>query len=203
MITPPINSVGMYVLKEPFNQYVVSNYQYRCISVKTIREAVISEIDFKETIYTAKGISEEDYAKDLSANINIVTIQNTIGDKVIVPSTFILQIPDINGVAYTNTILGINLGPVPDLLNLTSLKTKLSQVVNEYIGIQNVEVKEVVSGDSVVMSQADHAVLETIRQGRVSANETDYGKYITVKAERDAMAIRIAALENHIRVNNI
>lgn len=200
-ITPPIKATGMFVLKEPFAAAIVPNYQYTCIAIKNIRESILTEEDFKENVYTSKNITEEDFLKDLNANINIVTLQNKLGNKVVVPTSYILQIPDINGVAYTPTIIGIDIGLLSDRVNLTSLKTKLQQVVLEYIGIENVPVQEAISGGSIIMSEADHNVLETIRLSRIATNETDYGKYLSVKAERDAMAIKIAALENHIRLN--
>lgn len=198
-ITPSIGAVGIFRLKEPFDLSVIENVQYACISVKTIREASISELDFQETVYTAKGITQELYEQDLNANINIITIQNSIGDKLLVPSTYILKIPDINGVEYVPLIMGINLGVLPSKVNLAPMKQKLVQVINEYIGVENAEVKEMISGASVIISDTDHAGLESTRQNRIFANETDYTKYVAMKRERDALLLKNTALETYIK----
>lgn len=197
---PTIGVSGLYSLLAPFTTDLLPEVAYTCIAVRRLSDIVAVGGEPFTDYYEPKSISEEDYAADVAAGVCIVSLQASDENIVYVPSSYITGLPNIGGVPYTTLALGIKLGPLPDSLNLSLLKNKLSDVVFEYIGITP-EIETIAISLPTLLDRVDAATLEAARTAAITAIKTDYTKYLEEKALRESAILKIAALEEYIRDN--
>lgn len=197
-ILPIIGTEGIYKLKAPFDIRLIPTVVYKCISVRSISDIVISGEDVLEEYYVNNGLVEADYTLDLANDEYILTLQAVSGDVLYVPSSYLLAYPDVGGVIYTPMMLGLVLGNIATDFDLTYLKSKIESVVLENIGYTTT-CQEVVTGDQVIINNDDHDAIVTARNQLVGTIETDYSKYLQMKAERDSANLKIQQLEAYIR----
>lgn len=200
-LIPGIGVRGLYTLLAPFQAKLLVDTPYNCIAVRRLEDIIAAGGDPQEEYYTANSQSAEKYATDLEAGACIITLQASLGSIVYVPSTFITAMPDQGGIPYSTLILGVSLGAVSDALDLTYIKSKISDVVLENLGVVVEEVKEVVVSAPTNLSQSEHDAVEAARLAAKTSNMTDNAKLIAMTAQRDALLQRVSELEAYIVAN--
>lgn len=194
---PSIGVKGLYHLLSPFDTALLPNVPYECTAIRSMSELVASGIDPQATYYTPAGLTTAIYLSDTAAQVRIITLQSDSGIPVYVPSTYLNTFPDIGGVPYTTLVLAINIGAIPDYLNLAYLKSKIAATVLENLGIVS-EVKTVVVSQPTILSQATHATVEAAREAIVGVVSTDYARYLAAAAQRDSALKKIVELETYV-----
>jgi hypothetical protein len=150
--------------------------------------------------YAINGLDNNRYISDLNNGACIITLQGGSSSIVYVPSTSINNYPDIGGVPYTVLALAINLGAIPDSLDLSYLKYRVGGVVRDTIGIQpNVNV--VAISPTTLINVRDAKAIEAARLANIGTVVTDYAKYLQAAAERDSARQKIQELEHYIMLN--
>lgn len=104
---PTIGLRGVYTLKSPFDSLVTANTIYTCQSIRTIADYLAANEDVLSLLYTDNGLTQADYDTDLNNNTLIVALQSDSGSWVLVPTSYILSPPVIDGVTYYNYMLGV------------------------------------------------------------------------------------------------
>lgn len=181
---PTINVKGIYTLKEPFNTSLLAGVLYTPVSLRSVASIVADGKDPYELFYHPKGISQDDYQKDVQDGVLIVTFRADDGNFVDVPSSFITGQPIIGGVVYRSMMFAVPLSPLPDTLDLTFIQQRISDVVFDTLGIR-VDVKPVVASPPTVLTQDEHAATEAARKLNITTNQTDLAKYLQAAKERD------------------
>ena len=197
---PNIGTRGIYKLLAPFDQLILENVPYECIAVRRLADVIGAGTEPMDTYYTSVGLSETDYNNDVRANACLISLQASVGHLLVVPSTYIDGHPDIGGVPYTRLILAASLGPVPDNMDLTPLQSKVTAIVQEYIGITP-EIDIVACSLQAIVSNDEHERIEEARKNNVSNAGTDYAKYLGAQTKLEAAFARIRELETHIIAN--
>jgi hypothetical protein len=168
--------------------------------VTTINSLLTQGVDVLETYYTPHGLTNTDYQSDADLNHCIITIQAATGKQVSFPSSYLLGFPNANAVVYSCLILSISLSPIPDSMNLASLKEDISDMVLARTGIKN-EVKTTNHSAPHLVSQSLHTTLEANRQLRIT-NAKPLSLQI---AEKDAIISDLQTqnqiLEDYIAAN--
>lgn len=185
-LIPPIGTAGIYDLKAPFGAKLQPRVSYKCEAVRKISDFVEAGIDPYEEFYLPIGLSEASYQSDLLNNACIVSLQSSSGHWVRVPTTYINSYPNVNGVPYRGMVLGVELGPIPEYMDLTAVKAAIAGVVRDVLGVRP-SVKEVTITSTQNFSQQDHDTLEATRAALVVNSDTDRAKLLALQAQHAAL----------------
>lgn len=199
-ILPIIGTTGLYNLKAPFETALMANTPYTCIAVRRLSDIVAAGGEPQVEYYQPYNLSDDAYQADLANDVCIISLQAAGSETVYVPSSYLASYPDIGGVPYTVLALAINIGALPDALDLTYLKTKLNADIVEVLGVDTTINVAAISRPSL-MPYDMHNSLEAARQAKITAVKTDYAKYLEAQTALDQARTRIAELEAYILAN--
>lgn len=200
-LTPPVGMVGTISLSAPFTNAVVPNLPYTISAVRSLADIAASGSDPYELYYQDAGISEDKYKEDLVGGACILSLQSSSGIWVYVPNSYLASLPSAGGIPYTNYLVAVNLGLLPDNLDLTHFRNIIAELAHDVMGVENAETKIVAASATMYLSQEDSKAIETARQGVMSALKTDRALYLEEQRLRLAAIQRITELENFINAN--
>lgn len=195
-----INASGIFTLAEPFSVLMQTDTIYTCKAIRKLSDIVSEGFDPYERYYLPYGISEADYAIDLLEDVAIVSLYSATGQWVYVPSTKIISYPSVNGVTYNAVMLGVSLGALPDATLLNALKTSISNLVSDVLGVDSV-IREIVVSPPAIVPLADHELITVARQARINMFRSERSKYLKAEADLVLARSKIASLEQYIRSN--
>lgn len=195
--TPSVGVRGIYTLLAPFDTKLIPNVPYNCIAVRRLADIVAAGGDPKADYYTPNGLTDQNYADDVAANACIITLQADEAIVEYVPSSYIASFPELGGVPYTQLLLAMNIGAIPDSMDLSYVKGRLADVVLENLGVTT-EVKTVAASFPTVLSDVEHAALVAARQLIVGTVTTDHAKFLEANTQLAAAQAKIAELEAFI-----
>jgi hypothetical protein len=187
---------GLYTLKTPFDNDLLANIAYECIAIRKLSDIVAAGGDPQAEYYTPKELTDDDYAADVAAGACIVTLRADEAHLIYVPDTYISEQPELGGIPYTQVMLGIDLGPLPDAQDLSTLKDLLAEVVLANLG-QEATVHAAVISLPLVMSDAQHASLEAARTAAKTEPKTTYAKLLEAQATIQELQDKLAILEQY------
>lgn len=202
VLVPPINSVGSFEFKPPFDTIVPRDQELKVIAVRSIPELEQSSLDPLNVIYLPNNLTEDNFKEDAVKDVPIVTLANEGGVKYTVPANRINTIPAITGVKYQEKILAINLGPLPVILNLDTAKGILKQDVYDILGIDS-QVEVINSSAITLMSKEEDAIYTQLRENRATVDKSYRTRYLETKELLEKRDVKIQALENYIKQQHI
>lgn len=132
---PLIDAIGVYTVKDPFT--LPNDAIYVCKAIESFEALTQRDVDVYNEYYVPNGLSETDYTRDRNANVKIVSLHSTTGQAPLtLPSSYIASFPAKSLVAYSDLVLSLGLGLVPDDVVLETLKQALAQDVKDILGIE-------------------------------------------------------------------
>lgn len=200
MLIPPIGSSGAFTALAPFNTLVNGSIHYECKAVRRFIDVIHEGVDPFAEYYLPAALSQAKYEEDYKLGACIVSLVSSQGTWVHVPTTYIESYPNIGGVPYTATVLGINLGAIPDQLDLTAVKAAIVEIVHDYIGVTS-SVVAVKTSVTQVLSYNDHTAIESARQAEVTNTVTERARRIAAEAHAAELQQQLTTLRNYVRDN--
>lgn len=202
VIMPKIGAKGIFKLIAPYDQLLVPNTHYSCVAIRGLSDIIGAGGDGYLDYYEKYSITKEQFQTDLNNNVCIITLQDGNGNLVYVPHLYIDGFPEVNGYVYNNIVLAIDIGQIPEYLNLSVIKDKITDVVLENFGI-NASVKVIVTSNPTIVMNDDHAAIEAARQANIAVQITDHARVLELTAERDLAYSKIQELETYIFNNPV
>jgi hypothetical protein len=202
-LKPPQGISGVFKLAEPFTNAVSPNVVYRIAEVRSLVGVAASGDDPYEKYYKPAGVTEEKYLEDLANDVAILSLQSTSGKWVHVPNSYLQQMPAASGVPYALCIMGINLGAIPNDLDLTYFEGQIKDLARDLLGVSNADVQATVGSETTYIEQATAKVIEQARTNVMKNVVTDRAKYLASEEQRLAAVAKIAILEKYIKDNFI
>lgn len=197
-LIPQIGATGKYQLLEPFDAQVKENAVYTCIAVRRLNDYVSIGRDPKALYYDANGLSDGIWERDSrDPDVCIVTLVSKAKQTIYVPTTYIASYPDLGGIPYTVRLLGINLGAIPDTMDLSNLITSIENLVKDTIGIESTA-QTVAASETKIISQEDHETIEQAREDLITIDKTDRATVLELQATVQAQLTQIQELEQYI-----
>lgn len=191
---------GRYRLLAPFDNKLAPNVLYEPVSISSLTDIAASGLDPFAEYYGPASLTREQYQQDVLNNVSIVTFRPEQGSRVHVPSNYIDGAPNSGGVPYRSMMVVAYLAPLPDSQDLTFLKTRVSDLVFDTLGVRG-QVLEVVTSVPTVIDHVEHESLEKARQVTIAATETDYAKFLRVSRELQQAREHVKMLEQYIENN--
>lgn len=196
-LTPPIGSSGIFQLGSPYAALLQSQVTYTCDAVRKMSDIIKLGIDPHTQYYLPHSLDRTVYETDLQNGESIVSLRSNGGHWVYVPTSYVLSYPNANGIPYTALVLGINIGAVPNYLDLSAVKARIVDLVRETIGVSST-VTQVAISPTKSLPQTDHNAVEAARVANITATKTDRALMLEMKTQRDALLQRNQELEAYI-----
>lgn len=199
-LTPPVNASGIFTLASPFDTQLQPQVSYTCIAVRKFADIQKLGIDPFTVYYNPNGLTQDKFNIDASAGECIVTLRSNGGTFLYVPTSYITSYPNMGGIPYTVIVLGVNIGAIPNYVDLSVIKAKIASVVHDAFGVTP-QIQQAAISETKNLSIQDHTAAESARQAAITDNQTDYAKYLAANNALVAAQAQITVLENYIKTN--
>jgi len=183
---PIIDALGTYTAKAPF--IIEDGAIYISKAIEDFTALADRGIDVYSQYYQPNGLSEAQYAEDSTLGVKIVTLYSTTGHPTLyIPTSYILSFPSKSLVPYTDLVMSVSLGLIPDAVSLTLLESEIDQAVQDRLGVEpKIELHRLPLTGGVDYNT--HVRLETLRASKMQFKPTP-------TAQLNHFIQRIAALE--------
>ena len=147
------------------------------------------------TVYAENGLSAGAFATDLTNDVTLVTLTGVnVAREVVVPSSYIIGVPVVDTVPYSDVVISVGLGPLPDGVSLENVLLAINNYVTDVTGLPaDVKVHTVPSSGTV--SQQQHAILESNRLAAITHRQSAHAQLQALNMVTTGQANYIAALE--------
>lgn len=202
--TPPVYVRGQFDLRTPWT--VQASTIYTCIAVRSFEDIYERNIDVFTEFYEPKGLTSTEFDADKAEGATIVTLISEDDEIIYVPDTYINSYPNMSDIPYNRVIVSIDLGTLPETLDLSALQTNLAGVTEESIGVVP-DIKYHIAASTDAVSASDHTTLEAARQAAIDAlgvtPATATAKLKKQEQVNSALNQKIATLEQIVKDNNL
>jgi hypothetical protein len=190
---------GLWTLKAPFAAQLQTNVSYSVVAVRLLADIVAAGGDPYTLYYKPNNLQQSDYQADIAAGASIVSLQASGGQWLYLPNTYITAMPNQNNIPYTSIVLGVNLGPLPDKLDLTYVKSAVAAAVKDSLGIANPTVKAVAVSAKTLVSPAEDQSMTAQRQANMSKSGTPTAQLTALQAQHATLQQQYSALVTWIQ----
>ena len=196
MATPPINALGQYVVRPPFN--IPAGTIYKCEAINGFEALEKDGVNVFSKFYTPFGISQDIFNTDRINGIDIVTLISATHPTVILPSSFIVSFPNITAIPYNNVFLVMDLGILPDKTELRAGIDYCKEVIEDFHGVTPT-VQIVAHPIAGLIDSSQHESLVNARLAKMKERDTVYKQFQDAQVKIAAQQQRINLLEAELR----
>lgn len=191
--TPPIDTRGIYELKDPF--HASADKVYICHAIRTFKDLREQFLDPYELYYEPNGIERSKFEDDRDEGAVIVTLIDEDGEEVIyVPDTYILSFPDMGEIKYQRIVVSVDFGALPEYIPFAHVEEQIGSVAKDVIGVEpNVETH--IAPTSNLITPEEHQSLEASRRANISNANTIYALYLEKSRQLDQAQNKLSTLE--------
>lgn len=206
---PSIHARGRFVLKKPF--YAKPDVIYEVTAIREISDIEHQGVDVYETFYSRFGLANGveidgetfNYEDEVKKNPFIITIEGTDRTVIYVPSTFIVKFPDVNEqLLYSRLVIALDIGMLPDDVNLDSEIKELSELATARIGTK-VDAKLVKTVSTTQPTLDQHLLMENNRKGNIKQVLNAVTQNDNLKEQVKELNLQIQTLLEIIRENGL
>lgn len=133
-LTPTLDARGVFEVREPFK--LAYDSAYRVGSVRSVSSMEASGMDVYREVYAPVRMTPSEYQTDLKNNPSIVELISDGGQIVLVPDTFISKLPEIGVPVYHRVVVSVDLGMLPESMDLTHIQREMSDVASGLLGVR-------------------------------------------------------------------
>lgn len=200
-VLPCVGSTGVFEFYSPFDSKIDASEQLTVKAIRTISELESNSVDVLQDRYIKNGLLENDYRDDLEIDMHIVTIQSGYGLWYEIPARYIKNFPRFDGVSYSRRNLVVQLPFIEKSTPLDLLKTSISDIVTNHLGVDN-EVAEVEVSTTIQLTDTEHRLTKHKRKQEMLASKPIIIENKELKAANQSLRDKIALLEQYI-INNL
>lgn len=190
---PLLGEKGRYFLKTPF--HCDPDLLYECVRLCSLHEA--EPLDVWRDVYQVHDLSEEVYQQDVRNDVKLVFLAHKKKDTLIVPQSYLQQTPDQNYVPYSQVILTIDLGLLPNNHPCQDLKQELESVATHYCQADTL-VNEHRIDEGLFISYEEHLNLEIKRLGGQMRPPSVYTRLRLLETENEALSTALHELQQQL-----
>ena len=182
-----------YSFLAPYDSILSDKTVYEVTNLSTLKSLLNKKYEPLDTIYKLYGMSEVDFEDDLS--VNMIIVEFTLGDKSFyVPLDRITDKEVDTNVHYSERLIGIKLGFIPDSEDLSLLLSDIDLLIKDTLGIE-ASINDMVVSAVVSQSEVDHLARESIRDS-LKGEPGNYKKlYYDLKTVQAYTINRLKSLE--------
>lgn len=133
-ITPPINTKGVFLLREPYAASPTT--VYTVAAIRSPAEMISQGDNPLEMAYKSVNLSQVEYQADLLEGVLILTLLAEGKSPLYVPDTYIDSYPDMAVVPHSHMVAVISLGMLPDTYDTAAAEQAITTAVSDYTGVE-------------------------------------------------------------------
>lgn len=206
--TPDMYVVGKWSVRAPWT--ISSTTTYTCIAIRSFDDLYGKGEDVYNTYYVPYGCTDGVTVDGMPFKFeterlrlpNIVTLQDANGSLYYVPDTFITSYPDETEVPYSQRVISVALGPLPDTLDITNIISEISDIVKSRLGIESPVVQENVASVTSNPSYEEYLTMERVRKSAITANTSVREQLVAANTELAKLRQQIDAYEAILTENS-
>jgi len=200
---PYTGTKGRFRFKEPFNHIYPDGSIYTVAALKTFSNLMDTGINVYRKIYIANGLTSDDYNRDFNdGSVAIAELLNDEAGYILIPTSYILSVPDINGVPYVNKILAVDLGDIREDSELDSLTKLIEEVCTITIGIKPV-IKKIDASPLLIVNNEQDELMRKKQIININSGDNVFinlknckDKFEQIKKDNEALAEVIKTLQS-------
>lgn len=173
MATPTIFARGKYEVKAPFT--LVANTSYTCIDIRSFRSVEAEGINILQTYYLPQGLTQADYDSDRVNAVTLVTLAGEEVPEIVIPSSYITSFPLTVGDGFSRMVIGVDIGVLPDSLDISYLTAEIKNLVSDLTGLQG-EVTLFSAPITGVLTPEEAQAFEDNRKAAIASRSTFYAQ---------------------------
>lgn len=185
-MTPIMHARGKWELLDPFIQSIVADASYSCRAIRDFHDVLNEGIDIFKAYYEPKGIAQSKYDTDLVNATSLVTLHSDDYGEVIVPTTYIKVAPTTVSSGFNRMVLGVDIGVLPDTLDISYLAAEIKGLVSSLTGLDSV-VTTYTAPITGTMTPEQAEMFEQNRKAAVANRTTFYAKVESLQNQLNAM----------------
>lgn len=200
-ITPTVNATGKYKVRLPW--VINENSILTCIAIRSFDDIYNKNEDVYDVYYETAGAVNGsivdnktfDFEKERLLLPNIITLQDVNGGIYYVPDTFIASIPTQSDIPYSERIISVSLGPMPDYLDISNITDELTDLVKSKTGMSVVTVREHSLALLDNPTYDEHLAMDRVRKASLENDVSVYEELNKANAEVQRLNLIIAKYE--------
>lgn len=194
---PRVGMSGSFKVNSPFDEVVSNQVVYQVLAIENIQGMVSRGYEVYEEIYEPLNIDKTLYQQDLEDDTVILTLKDSLGNNVLCPNSYILELPDADGIVYGLFALAISLEAIPLSMDLTPLKEEISEIVKTKMGVHST-VTEMEYAENVLLTHEQHLLIEAKRRANLAKNSSLLQSNRSLTTENERLRTQLRALEDYI-----
>ncbi|ARV76864.1 hypothetical protein PHABIO_233 [Pseudomonas phage Phabio] len=191
-LIPSIGKKGVYKLDDPFGAALQPLEIYELSAIRYFDDIENNGGNVFDLYYKPFGLTEADVQTDRQNRVAILTLLTPKYPPLYVPTSYVVAYPNMDSKPYSQFVLTLSLGPLPNDVILEPAKIAVANAVSDFLGVTP-EVFVGVMPLSDVVTPEDDENREVTRQAAILNRTTDYARL------REANAT-IATLNQQIKI---
>lgn len=201
--TPSLWSSGKWVLRSPWN--ADPNTTYTCHAIRTfedIEKLGESVYDTYYKPYIQNGQNGWLYENEKLEYPSIVTLISNDNRIIFVPDTFITSFPSLSEFKYSQVVLSVPLGILPDSYKTTHIENAVKDKVATMLGIT---INPFIAKASLSINPTleEHLALEANRNAAITNVVSYETQLIQERQKNSALQDRLSLYEDILRENGL
>lgn len=160
-ITPPENTQGSFITKNPFELPV--DVIYKLEAIRTFPELKRANIDVFSKYYEPAGLTRQDFLDDADMEASILTFKSTDGEIRYIPNTFVESYPGQTALDYRRNIVVLDCGLVPAYVDINKLSVDLGNLATSMVGVQVTPEVTTLAYEGTITDE-EHVRMEALRK---------------------------------------
>lgn len=199
-LIPPIGTKGRYNLHDPFGAAIHPTELYELAAERYFEDIENNGGNVYELYYKPYKLPESQVATDRANRVAILTLLTAKYPPIYVPTSFVKSYPDLNVRPYSQFILTLSLGPLPNDVILEPTMRAVANAASDFIGVTpEVFVSSLPISD--LITAEDHENREVTRQAAIADRTTDYAQVRELQGQVMALSQQVALLQKICKDN--
>lgn len=194
---PNVGYKGSFGFKSPFDQLYNPNKKYTVTSIRDLKEMRDSDENPFENIFEANGLTQSEFEECVKYNIPIAVLTDAGDNYYYIPCNYISKIVSAHGFQYIEKVLVVSLGYIPTGTDLTQLKKKILEDVQDTTGVIST-VEDLPSSGVVYVSEQENIAYKKAVEKNMTNNLSWRQQYKDLEQQYKNLQSLNQELQNYI-----
>jgi len=200
-LLPNVGTTGAITLKAPFDGLCAPNIPYQVSEVRSLQGIASDGLDPFTLFYDPFGLTQANYADDVANNVCILSLLSPSGETLRVPNSYLVNLPVSTGLPYSTTLVGVNLGALPEDMSLAYFISAVQDLAHDLLGVTGAVAKAVKTSATMYLSITDAEAIEAARNAVMVTVVTDRAKLVAAQSQIQTLTTHNADLEAFVLAN--
>lgn len=204
-IIPALRVTGRFEALAPFDRVIVPMASYTVEAIRTVGEMQGLNINIYQRVFAPLGVDQATYLTMLDSIVAaggvVITLIPRKGAPVYVVSTYLKSFPLVDGFLYERMVVVSDIGALSSDMKpaLEEAITHFHDWILQHYGIES-SVKIGTVPTIGYVSQFEHETMETARKNRITDNQSDLAKSLSMENTIASQQAYIKELEGRLGV---